>query len=290
MKRISKRTLISVIMPAYNAEAYISEAISSILNQTYTNFEFIIIDDGSTDRTPAIINKYARKDPRIKVITLRVNRGLAYALNRGLDAAHGTYIARMDADDISLPTRFEQQIAYLKKHKNVIAVGGQAELINKKGRIIGLKSFPNNPETLYKLMFEAMPIQHPILMTYAKYMKQSRYENKTTAEDVSMFFKLLRFGDFGNIQNVIFQYRVHSDSNSLKNLKKTFILTVRSRIKAVIKYGYTPTIHGILINIVQLIVVLLLPRKAVLKLYEIWRLNKSNLQKELNAALALRTS
>lgn len=290
MKRISKRTLISVIMPAYNAEAYISEAISSILNQTYSNFEFIIIDDGSTDRTASIISKYAQKDNRIKVITLRVNRGLAYALNRGLDAAHGTYIARMDADDISLPTRFEQQIAYLKKHKNVVAVGGQAELINKKGRIIGLKSFPDDPKQLYKLMFEAMPIQHPILMTYAKYMKQSRYENKTTAEDVSMFFKLLRFGDFGNIQNVIFQYRVHSDSNSLKNLKKTFILTVRSRIKAVIKYGYKPTIHGIFINFAQLIVVLLLPRKAVLKLYEIWRLNKSNLQKELNAALALRTS
>lgn len=290
MERNSNRTLISVVMPAFNAEAYISEAISSILNQTYTNFEFIIIDDGSTDKTSTIISKYARKDSRIKVITLRVNRGLAYALNRGLDAAKGTYIARMDADDISLPTRFEEQISYLKKHKNVVAVGGQAELINKKGRIIGLKSFPNNPKTLYKLMFEAMPIQHPVLITYTKYMKQSRYENKTTAEDVSMFFKLLQFGDFGNIQNVIFQYRVHSDSNSLKNVKKTFILTIRSRIKAVIKYGYKPTIHGIFINIAQLIIVLLLPRKAVLKLYELWRLNKSNLQKELNAALSLRTS
>jgi glycosyltransferase involved in cell wall biosynthesis len=281
--------LISVIMPAFNAEAYISEAISSILSQTYTNFEFIIIDDGSNDRTAAIIKKYAQKDARIKVITLATNRGLAKALNYGLDAAKGTYIARMDADDISLPTRFEQQITYLKNNKNVVAVGGQAELINTKSRVIGLKSFPNDPKQLYKLMFEAMPIQHPILMAYAKYMKQSRYENKTTAEDVSMFFKLLRFGDFGNVPNVIFQYRIHTDSNSLKNLKKTFILTVRSRIKAVLKYGYKPSLHGLLITVIQFGVVLLLPRQVVLKLYEMWRLNKNTLRKDLITALALRS-
>ena len=189
-KSYSSDKLISILMPVHNEEQFLAESIESILAQTYSNFEFLIVDDGSTDSTPKILKSYARKDPRINIITLKKS-GLAHALNVALKKARGYYIARMDGDDIALPQRFETQIAYLQKHKNIIAVGAQAELIDEYGQSLGLKSFPSQPKELYKLMFIAMPIQHPLLMTYSKYMKQCSYENHSTAEDVSMFFQLL---------------------------------------------------------------------------------------------------
>ena len=105
--------LVSVILPVYNAQKYLEEAIESIINQTYTNFEFIIIDDGSGDNSLNIINKYQKQDSRILVIT-RENKGLVYTLNEGINQAKGKYIARMDADDISLSNRFEKQIELLE--------------------------------------------------------------------------------------------------------------------------------------------------------------------------------
>lgn len=108
---------ISVIMPAYNAEQYISEAIESILNQTYSNFEFIIIDDGSTDRTVEMVQSYS--DPRIRFVQNEHNLGVAATLNRGLKLATGEYIARMDADDIALRERFGKQVSFLDMHPEI---------------------------------------------------------------------------------------------------------------------------------------------------------------------------
>lgn len=273
-KSTSSNALISILMPVHNEEQFLVESIESMLAQTYSNFEFIIVDDGSTDKTPAILKSYARKDARIKVITIKKS-GLAHALNLALAQAKGHYIARMDADDISLPQRFQKQIAYLRKHTNVIAVGAQAELMDEYGQSLGLKSFPSQPKELYRLMFITMPIQHPLLMTYADVMKKCMYENHSTAEDVSMFFQLLTHGDFSNVPEVLLQYRIRPQSNSLKNPKKTFMLTLKSRIKGVRTYGYKPTLSGLAINIAQASVVFLLPNALILTLYKIWRFKKS---------------
>lgn len=266
--------LISILMPVHNEEQFLSESIDSILTQTYSNFEFIIVDDGSTDATPKILKKYARQDRRIKIITLKKS-GLAHALNVALSQAQGHYIARMDADDVSLPQRFEKQVAYLQKHTNIIAVGAQAELIDEYGQSLGLKSFPSQPKALYKLMCVTMPIQHPLLMTYAHIMKQCAYENHSTAEDVSMFFQLLTYGDFSNVPHVLLQYRIRPQSNSLKDPKKTFMLTLKSRIKGVTEYGYKPSLYGIVVNLVQAAVVFLLPNALILNLYQVWRFKKN---------------
>ena len=112
---------ISVVMPAYNAEKYIGEAIESILNQTFKDFEFIIINDGSVDHTKEIIREY--NDPRIVLLENDKNRGIVLSLNKGLDAATGKYIARMDADDIALKNRFERQVEYLDEHKDIGVLG-----------------------------------------------------------------------------------------------------------------------------------------------------------------------
>ena len=115
--------LVSVIIPAYNANGFLSDAINSILNQTYKNLEIIIVDDGSTDETPKILKIFAKKDQRIKIIRNKRNLNIANSLNIGIKSAKGNYIARMDADDISLPHRIKNQMNYLHKHPEIVILG-----------------------------------------------------------------------------------------------------------------------------------------------------------------------
>jgi len=260
-------------MPVYNAGSFLVEAIESIRNQTLKDWELVCVDDGSTDNSKELLKEFAKKDPRIKLFSFQKNKGLAYALNLGVSKAKGYYLARMDADDISLPKRLETQLKYLKNNPRVVAVGSQVKLINEKGKFLGYKKFPTEPERIYQMMMVVMAIQHPTLLTYTKLMKKCRYANHSTAEDVSMFFKLLRFGNFINTGEVLFSYRVRPNSNSLKDPKKTFYLTLKSRIKAVISWGYEPSFLGIVVNLIQLILVSILPSSLILRLYEVIRFN-----------------
>ncbi len=122
--------LVSVVMSVYNGDLYLREAIESILNQTYTNFEFIIINDGSIDKSSEIIKEYS--DPRIKLIE-HENQGLARSLNKGIRMSNGEYIARMDSDDISFPTRLDKQVHFLLDNPDYVVVGSKAIIIEKGG-------------------------------------------------------------------------------------------------------------------------------------------------------------
>ncbi len=130
-------TLVSIIMPVYNAEEYLDSSISSILKQTFKNFEFIIIDDASTDNSLKIIKKYSKIDKRIKIIRNKKNLGLNASINKGFEIARGRYIARMDADDFSLKKRLLRQYSYLERHPKIFLVGSSAYVMDKEGAIIG---------------------------------------------------------------------------------------------------------------------------------------------------------
>ncbi len=132
---MSENPKVSVIMSVYNGDKYLREAIESILNQTFTDFEFIIVNDGSTDNSLEIIESY--DDERIKTINNKKNIGLTKSLNKALKFAKGKYIARQDADDVSLPNRFEKQVEYLDSHPEVALVGTSVYLIDENGKIIG---------------------------------------------------------------------------------------------------------------------------------------------------------
>jgi glycosyltransferase involved in cell wall biosynthesis len=152
--------LVSVILPVYNAETYIAEAIESILTQSYKNLELILINDGSTDRSLDIMQSYA--DIRIQIIS-RENRGLVASLNEGIMKAKGKYIARMDADDISLPKRFEEQVAFLEMHPEVGLCGTAVMMFGNKikGKIWRLPQSDNRIKS--ELLFSSA-LAHPTLM------------------------------------------------------------------------------------------------------------------------------
>lgn len=143
---------VSVLMTAYNSAPYISKAIESIINQTFKVFEFVIIDDGSTNGTSALINEFAQKDSRVRTIRTK-NNGIGAATNRGLRECHGKYIAIMDSDDIAEPCRLESQAAFLDLHLDIAGVGSQWLMIDTERQIVGLDTHSTKPELVEILLF-----------------------------------------------------------------------------------------------------------------------------------------
>lgn len=197
--------LVSVVMPVYNAERFVGDALKSILNQTYTKFEFIIIDDGSKDESLAIIKKYA--DPRIRLIALAQNQGIVNALNTGLQAAQGKYIARMDADDVSMPNRLALQVAFMEKHPEVGLLGTQHMAIHGKARL-----FPTTHNALVWYMLNACPFVHPSVMLRVDVLKQHHLQYDKAfeyAEDLELWTRLSGFTQVANLPQRLIKYRYH---------------------------------------------------------------------------------
>ncbi len=262
-------SLVSVIMPVKDAGKFVVEAVESIQNQTYKNWEMIVVDDGSTDETGKILKKFARKDKRIMVITNKISRGIGASLNMALTKARGIYIARMDGDDIALPNRLATQVSYLQRYRNIVAVGGQVEMIDSESEIFAYKHFPTDPHRLREMIMWMVPLQHPVMMARASVYKKCRYdENFKTAEDVEMFLQLMRYGELGNVSQVVYQYRKADTSNGYHNLKQTFYLTLLARLRGVTRHGYTPSVKGVALSVVQLLVVSVLPSRWIIRLYE----------------------
>jgi glycosyltransferase involved in cell wall biosynthesis len=266
--------LISIVLPVYNAGSFLREALDSVLNQTYKDWELICIDDGSTDYSLNILQEYSLVDSRIKVYKNKKNQGVSATTNFAISKCHGQYLARMDADDVMTSDRLEKQVKFLKRNPKVIVLGGQCQLINGKGEKIGQKMFPLTHKEIYKMMYEAMPIQQPTMMVNLKLLPLgfSWYENTTnTAEEVDLLFRLFEYGEFANLPDYLLNYRLHGQNLSLKNPKMTFKITYQTRKMAIKKYGYNPTLKARIANLVQYLIVSLLPGKAIFPLFGLWR-------------------
>lgn len=199
---------VSVIMPAYNAEKYIKEAIDSILAQTFTDFEFIIIDDGSTDGTAEIIRTY--HDCRIKYLKNAQNAGIVFSLNRGLDIARGVYIARMDADDISLPERFEKQTVYMDEHPDIAVCGTAMELFCDS-KVIGRRFPSKEPEKLKVDLFFSCGIAHPsVMMRRAVITRLGGYDPMYNGmEDYELWCRVAETYRLTVLPEILLRYRIH---------------------------------------------------------------------------------
>lgn len=202
---------ISVIMSVYNTnKSFLAEAIESILNQTYPNFEFIIIDDNSTDGSLSIIEQYMSKDDRIVLIKNKTNIGLTKSLNKGLKLAKGQYIARMDADDVSLPDRFKQQIEYMENNSHVTVIGG----IAYSGAEVTNRWFNENTKIEKALfLFGNAGIAHPtafIRKSFLDFHHIKYDENLKKSQDYALWLDIVQQG--GVIQRLpefVLKYRIH---------------------------------------------------------------------------------
>jgi glycosyltransferase involved in cell wall biosynthesis len=211
---------ISVVMPVYNGENFLKEAIESILNQTYKDFEFLIVYDESTDGTLSIIQEFQEKDTRVVLIN-GDKEGISGALNKGIKKSRGKYIARLDADDISLATRFEKQIIHMED-SGVDICGGHSLLINSNGKINGLNVVPISHKMCALSLLFKVPFAHPSVMIRKRFLDtnslkygQSSYK---IAEDLDLWLRMYGCGArFGNVDSVVLKYRILRGSLSKVN-------------------------------------------------------------------------
>lgn len=206
---------VSVLMPVYNAERFLAESIGSILSQTFSDWELIIINDGSTDKSAEICKSYS--DKRIKYFENEKNIKLIATLNKGIKYCNGTYIARMDADDVCLPHRFEKQVKFLDTHPDYIMVGTNASIIDQKGHICGkIMNLTSNRFLQINLLFSTSFV-HPSMMIRAEILKQNEYSTDYIhSEDQELWMRLSRLGKIANINSKLIKYRIHDTNVSVE--------------------------------------------------------------------------
>jgi glycosyltransferase involved in cell wall biosynthesis len=232
--------VISVVMSVHNGEKYLREAVESILNQAFRDFEFIIIDDGSTDCSKEMLEQYAAKDPRIRLIS-REHRGRPKSLNEGIALAKGELIAIMDADDISLPERLVKQSAHLKKHRSCVAVGGYALRIDCDGDPINLWEVPVSHEAVdsHHIAGDVAGMIHPAVTIRLKALTDiGGYDERlSVTQDLDLWLRLAEVGELANLPEVVLKYRVHFASVTMQkrllqtNAAKQVISEARRRRK-----------------------------------------------------------
>lgn len=256
--------MISVIMPVFNAERFLKEAIQSILKQTYTDLELIVVDDASTDSLPFIMQSFS--DKRVRYVKNEKRVGVACSLNRGLQKARGEHIARMDADDIASSKRFEQQIAFLKQHPEVGVVGTWVRIIDENEKKIGYKKYPTSSYNIARALIFENPLNHSSVMFRKNLMKQyGGYDEQLNgAEDYDLWLRYAKRSKLANIGKPLLNYRITKSSVSYRNMNRVQTAFIRTKFKAVQQYGY-PVWH--LLPVIKASLALALPMSMRQKLY-----------------------
>lgn len=203
---------ITVLMPTYNGAKHIRTAIDSVLSQTFSDFELLIVNDGSGDDTLKVINSY--NDNRIRIVTNEVNIGITKSLNRGLKEARGEYIARLDDDDIALPERLQKQCNFLNTHQDVVLVGSFVEYIDKNGNPIRIRKTPIKPRVIqYELIYANCFYHSALMFRKEEILSIGGYnEDFKHAQDYELFSRLRDGYKLANIPEVLIQYRMNPDS------------------------------------------------------------------------------
>lgn len=275
---------LSVIMIVHNGDRYIEKAIDSILVQTYSEFEFLILNDGSTDDTEHIILSCQKKDQRIKYLSNSDKKGLSYSRNRIIREAKGKYILTADADDISLKNRLEIQMQFIKNNPNIDIVGSSIVLMNDEDTIFDTWSYPENNNEIIKSLINGCSVANPAsLFKKEVFNKLNGYnESLTICEDWDFFYRASKYFTFHNINEPLIYYRIHNNNISKNKLEHTIVFSTYLQFNLDPKYINS--------NILQLSE--LLPDKKeflaekVIQFYSFWidtygKLGYKQLSKEL---------
>jgi len=260
------RPRVSVCLRVYNGEPYLAHAISSVLGQSYRNFELVIVDDGSTDGTPEVIASF--HDERI-VLIRQENRGLTRATQRAVDEARGTYVAIMDADDIADPYRLATQVRAFEADPDLVAVGSNVTIIDEAGRAIAERRYPCDDASIRRALPSYNPFAHPTMMfrTIALRSCGSYSQRFRTVEDYELYFRLLRHGTAMNVTRNLLQYRVHRGSIKSSRTKLQLLETIALRRLAALEYGYPISLTSRATTLGQRALVKL-PSAAIVALFE----------------------
>lgn len=221
---------LSVVMAVYNGELHLVQAVRSICRQTFCDFEFIIINDGSTDRTAEILSRLAAEDSRIRVLT-QPNDGLVASLNRGCKAARGEFIARMDADDVSLPTRFEEQVAFMRAFPKIAALGSASQFLQDGALLDLYERPPLRHHEIMDVLFLGNPVVHPSMLIRRAALESVGYYRPlfVAAEDLDLWLRLGERYELANLDEVLVYRRKHAEQVSFARVVQQSLSSVAAR-------------------------------------------------------------
>lgn len=236
---MSKNSKVTVLMPAYNAAPYIAEAIESIINQTFKDFEFIIIDDCSTDNTRDIIETYAKKDKRIRFFKNERNLKVAKTRNKGLKLAKGEYIVNMDADDWSYPDRIEKQVHLMEENPDLVLSSGNMEICDSKMNIKNKTKLPIKDSRIREVLLQYNPIVNPAtIFKRREALQVGGYDETVKTEDYMMVIDLSSKGKLQNLEDILIKYRVLRSSVTQTGMQDLHLSTLYCALKGSYKYKY----------------------------------------------------
>lgn len=259
--------LISVIMPVYNTERFVGEAIESILNQTFTDFELVIIDDGSTDSSREIIQHYAQQDQRIKAYQNEENKGISYTRNKLIELSQTNYIAAQDSDDISLPQRLELSYNYLQNHRDCAVVGWNNIIIDEEWVVVWYRKYSNN---IKNIILKKSPLSQPSIMLRKDcFHKVWWYDpHLNYGEDYDLWLKF--YAQWYIIHNILadlLHYRIRSWQTKSDKLKETLRNTRYIQKKAIKEYNMKSILSDRVYHLLERLL-LLLPNSLILRFFK----------------------
>jgi GT2 family glycosyltransferase len=239
---------ISVVMAVFNAERYLVDAVESILHQSFGDFEFVILNDGSTDESGKILRDFAQRDSRIRLFDDE-RRGLTRCLNRAIGLAQGKYLARMDADDVALPGRFQAQVDYLDANPAVLALGGQARLVSPEGWPLCQWTVPTGHEEIDAAHMAGLAghLIHPTSMMRLDAVRRigGFDEQWTYAQDYDLWLRLAEIGRLSNLPWIILNYRLHLSSVSFTTRRTQYESVVEIAKAARLRRGMPPLVSWV---------------------------------------------
>jgi glycosyltransferase involved in cell wall biosynthesis len=280
--------VVTVLLRVYNGERFLDEAIRSVLEQRFENFELLVIDDGSTDATPMILDRYIA-DPRVRVIR-QANRGLSASTRLGVEKARGIYVAIMDADDWCFPDRLGKQVSFLEGNPDHVIVGSALQIIDENGRDRGFRRYPLDDESIREATVLYNPLGHPsVCFRRLDALACGNYTTEfETAEDFDFNVRLRAHGKAANFAEALVKYRTHGNAVKVGRLRKQLSETIRLRALISGRYRYRRTVRSKFVDIVQR-ALLLLPAKLVIRVFELafYRSSPDETLKQTSIAAAI---
>jgi glycosyltransferase involved in cell wall biosynthesis len=261
---------VSVLMPAYNPGPYVREAIDSVLAQTYSAFELVIIDDASSDGSYELAQEYAARDTRVRVFRQPHNQGIVAARNRAFAEAKpdARYYAILDSDDVALPERLEQQVAFLEAHPDYALVGGHTLIIDEDGKPAGIRRYPTDYAAICRTITRYNPIAQPAVMLRRSLLGSAAPYNAgyPRCQDYDLWLRLAAQHPIANLDRPVIKYRVSAQQGKRTHLRRTLALTLQlqrkwlfhHKFRSLGNWAYVAAEHGLL----------LLPEPWVLALFK----------------------